>query len=81
MDTSQTQVLLRLLDIALAARVGGAAAVPLAAAAHGVRLTLTLPGRFTTVSTAEGRLHLDGYALTVTAAQHTAVRRPELVPA
>ncbi len=74
--------MLRLLDIALAARVGGRAGVPLAAAAHGVRLTLTpTPGRFTTVRTAGGRLHLNGYALTVTAAQHTAVRRPELVPA
>lgn len=82
LDGSQTQVLLRLLDIALAARVGGGAGVPLAAAAHGVRLALTpTPGRFTTVRTAEGRLHLDGYALTVTGAQHTAVRRPELVPA
>ena len=34
----------------------------LAAAAFGVRLTLTpTPGRFTTVSTKAGRLHLDGY--------------------
>ncbi|MET8311439.1 MULTISPECIES: TIGR02677 family protein [unclassified Micromonospora] len=81
LDEPQAQVLLRLLDIALAARVGGAAAVPLAAAAHGVRLTLTpTPGRFSTVSTAAGQLHLDGYELRVTAAQHTAVRR-ELVPA
>ncbi|MFR9779406.1 TIGR02677 family protein [Micromonospora sp. MS34] len=82
LDEAQTAVLLRLLDIALAARVGGAARAPLAAAAHGVRLTLTpTPGRFTTVATAAGRLHLDGYALTVAAATHTAIRRPELVPA
>ncbi|MEU2614267.1 DUF2397 family protein, partial [Micromonospora sp. NPDC007271] len=82
LDEAQTGVLLRLLDIALAARVGGVARTPLAAAAHGVRLTLTpAPGRFTTVLTAAGRLHIDGYALTVTAATHTAIRRPELVPA
>ncbi|PWR10709.1 TIGR02677 family protein [Micromonospora sicca] len=82
LDEAQTGVLLRLLDIALAARVGGAAPAPLAAAAHGVRLTLTpTPGRFTTMATTAGRLHLDGYALSVTAATHTAVRRPELVSA
>ncbi|GGM47146.1 hypothetical protein GCM10011608_34850 [Micromonospora sonchi] len=80
LDAEQTAVLLRLLDLALAARTGAAAAVPLAAAAHGVRLTLTpAPGRFSTVRTAAGRLHLDGYALAVTAASHTAVQRRELV--
>jgi uncharacterized protein (TIGR02677 family) len=82
LDAAQTRVLLRLLDIALAARIAGPAhaQAPLAAAAHGVRLTLTpAPGAFATVETADGRLHLDGYTLSVTAAGHTAVRRPELV--
>jgi uncharacterized protein (TIGR02677 family) len=72
LDEAQAGVLLRLLDIALAARTAGRAAAPLAAAAFGVRLTLMpTPGRFTTVSTKAGRLHLDGYAFTVTAAAHT----------
>jgi hypothetical protein len=73
-------VLRRLLDVALAARATGRADAPLAAAAFGVRLTLTpTPGRFATVVTAAGRLHLDGYALTVSAAGHTVARRRELV--
>jgi hypothetical protein len=72
LDEAQTGVLLRLLDIGLAARAAGRADAPLAAAAFGVRLTLTpTPGRFTTVLTKAGRLHLDGYALRVTAAAHT----------
>jgi uncharacterized protein (TIGR02677 family) len=72
LDEAQTGVLLRLLDIGLAARAAGRADAPLAAAAFGVRLTLTpTPGRFKTVLTKAGRLHLDGYALTVTAAAHT----------
>jgi len=72
LDEAQATVLRRLLDIALAARAGGRAGAPLAAAAFGVRLILTpTPGRFTTVHTKGGRLHLDGYALTVTAAGHT----------
>jgi uncharacterized protein (TIGR02677 family) len=74
LDDEQAAVLRRLLDVALAARTAGRADAPLAAAAFGVRLTLTpTPGRFTTVSTKAGRLHLDGYALTVTAAAHTRV--------
>jgi uncharacterized protein (TIGR02677 family) len=74
LDDEQAAVLRRLLDVALAARTSGRADVPLAAAAFGVRLTLTpTPGRFTTVSTKAGRLHLDGHALTVTAAAHTRV--------
>ncbi|GAA0740779.1 TIGR02677 family protein [Dactylosporangium roseum] len=74
LDGDQTTVLLRLLDIALAARIG--ARTPLAAAAYGVRLTLTpAPGRYSTVDTADGRLHLDGYTLAVAPAQHTAVRQ------
>jgi hypothetical protein len=72
LDEAQVGVLRRLLDIALAARVAGRADVPLAAAAFGVRLTLTpIPGRFATVATVKGRLHLDGYALTVVPAAHT----------
>nr|MDT0659066.1 TIGR02677 family protein [Micromonospora sp. DSM 115978] len=87
LDDTQTTVLLKLLDIALAARVPGRRDVPLAAAAHGVRLTLTpTPGHFTTVPTTGGLLHLDGYTLTVRPAEHATVRRPDpadrvLVPA
>lgn len=74
LDDAQAAVLLRLLDIALAARAAGRADTALAAAAFGVRLTLTpTPGRFQTVPTKAGRLHLDGYALTVTAATRTRV--------
>jgi uncharacterized protein (TIGR02677 family) len=72
LDDEQAAVLRRLLDVALAARTAGRADVPLGAAAFGVRLTLTpTPGRFATVYTKAGRLHLDGYALTVTAAART----------
>jgi uncharacterized protein (TIGR02677 family) len=72
LDDEQAAVLRRLLDVALAARTAGRADVPLAAAAFGVRLTLTpAPGRFTTVCTKAGWLHLDGYELSVTAAAHT----------
>ncbi|MEV0131153.1 TIGR02677 family protein [Dactylosporangium sp. NPDC050688] len=80
LDEMQTAVLLRLLDAALAARVGAARGVPLAAAAHGVRLTLVpAPGRYTTVRTAAGRLLVDGYTLTITPAERTAVRELETV--
>lgn len=78
LDEAQAAVLLRLLDIALAARAagGGSARVPLAAAAHGVRLTLTpAPDRFSTIGTPSGQLHVDGFAVSVTAADHTAARR------
>ena len=72
LDDEQAAVLRRLLDVVLAARTAGRVDAPLGAAAFGVRLTLTpTPGRFTTVDTKAGRLHLDGYALTVTAAAHT----------
>ena len=74
LDEAQSGVLLRLLDIGLAARAAGRADAPLAAAAFGVRLTLTpTPGRFTTVPTKSGLLHIDGYTLAVTAAAHTKV--------
>ncbi|MDP9799604.1 uncharacterized protein (TIGR02677 family) [Catenuloplanes nepalensis] len=72
LDAAQTTTLRRLLDIALAARKPGQSDKPLAAAAFGVRLTLTPRAGFATVETEEGRLHLDGYALTVTPAAHTA---------
>jgi len=69
LDEEQVAVLRRLLDFALATRVAGRAGPPLGAAAFGVRLTLTpTPGQFTTVDTKAGRLHIDGYALTVEAA-------------
>jgi uncharacterized protein (TIGR02677 family) len=82
LDAARTAVLLRLLDTALAARVAGSRPVPLVAAAHGVRLTLMpVPGRFTTVPTVDGALHLDGFLLSVEAAEHTAALGRELVPA
>jgi uncharacterized protein (TIGR02677 family) len=82
LDEAQADVLRRLLSLVLAARVAGRRDVPLAAAAFGVRLTLTpAPGRFATVATVKGRLHLDGYALTVSAADHTLARARERRPA
>lgn len=75
LDEAQLDVLLRLLNMALAARVAGRPAVPLAAAGFGVRLTLTpTPRRFATVATVKGRLHLDGYSLSVTPADRTTSR-------
>ncbi|MEU4692298.1 TIGR02677 family protein [Actinoplanes sp. NPDC023714] len=69
---AQAAVLRRLLDITLSARNGDRT---IAAAAFGVRLTLTRrPGRFTTVRTESGNLHLDGYELSVTTADHTRIR-------
>lgn len=76
LDDAQTHVLLKLLDLALAARTASARQVPLVTAAHGVRLTLTpAPGRFATVLTGAGRLHIDGFTLSVAVADHTAVPR------
>ncbi|QSB16592.1 TIGR02677 family protein [Natronosporangium hydrolyticum] len=75
LDDAQTGVLLRMLDLVLGARAPGAGRAPLVAAAHGVRLTLTpTPGRFTTVPTSAGALHLDGYQVTVSRADHTISR-------
>jgi uncharacterized protein (TIGR02677 family) len=75
LDEAQTGVLLRLLDIALAARVPGRQGMALAAAAHGVRLTLTpAAGRFTAVPTARGTLYIDGFTLSIGNADHTAAR-------
>jgi uncharacterized protein (TIGR02677 family) len=81
LDEPQTAVLLRLLDLVLAARVPGRRDVPVAAAAYGIRLTLTpAPGRFTAVPTARGTLYLDGFTLSVGSAGHTAAAaRRELV--
>lgn len=82
LDDAQAGVLLRMLDLVLTARVATAPRVPLIAAAHGIRLTLTpAPGRFTTVRTTTGVLHLDGFTLAVTPAAHTTARTRELVPA
>jgi uncharacterized protein (TIGR02677 family) len=82
LDEAQTGVLLRMLDLALSARVAGPARVPLVAAAYGIRLTLTpAPGRFTSVPTSGGVLHLAGFTLSVSPAEHTVAARPKLVPA
>jgi uncharacterized protein (TIGR02677 family) len=79
LDEAQSAVLLRLLDLVLAARVPAARPVPVTAAAHGVRLTLTpTPGRFTAVPTVAGILYLDGFALRVEPAGHTVTRAGEL---
>ena len=58
--TAQLAVLLRLLDLALPARPGRAAAGP--AAVSGVRLDARPAHGLTTVPTEGGQLHLDGYA-------------------
>ena len=66
LDEPETQALLGLLDVALAARVPVSRTVtgmrgPVATgSAHGVRLTLRPAGGATTVHTVRGRLHLDG---------------------
>jgi uncharacterized protein (TIGR02677 family) len=75
LDSVQKEVVLRLLDIALAARAAGVGSVPLVAAAYGVRLTLTpMPGEVTTIATVDGQLHLDGFVLSVSRASHTLAR-------
>jgi uncharacterized protein (TIGR02677 family) len=80
LDDAQAAVLLRLLDLALAARVPTARPASITASAHGVRLTLTpTPGRFTAVPTAGGTLYLDGFALRVEPVGHTVARPRELV--
>jgi uncharacterized protein (TIGR02677 family) len=77
LDEAQTAMLRRLLDLALAARVPGALNSPIAAAAYGVRLLLTpAAGRFSTVETVHGRLHIDGYRLQVESAGHTTTGTP-----
>ncbi len=71
LDDGHLAVLLRLLDLALSARTAGAVRGPVAAAAHGVRLQLTPAAGFSTVTTKQGRLRLDGYQLSVARAAHT----------
>lgn len=72
LDEAQTAMLRRLLDLTLAARAPGAPQAPLAAAAYGVRLLLIpMAGRFSTVETVHGRLHIDGYMVQVEPAGHT----------
>ena len=71
LDEPETQALLGLLDVALAARVPVSRTVtgggPVATgSAHGVRLTLRPAAGSTTVHTVRGRLHLDGLRLEVT---------------
>jgi uncharacterized protein (TIGR02677 family) len=67
LDGAETALLLRLLDLVLAARPSGPIRGPVVVAAFGVRMQLTpKPGTFMTVATTQGRLRVDGYALTVT---------------
>ncbi len=76
LDEPETQALLSLLDIALAARVPVSRGVTAAGgpgpvangSADGVRLTLRPRPGVTTVRTVRGRLHLDGLAIEVTSA-------------
>jgi uncharacterized protein (TIGR02677 family) len=74
LDDTQLTVLLRLLDLALSTRTHGLDNPPLAASAHGVRLTLTPTTGFTTVATKQGSLHVAGYTLDVSPADHTLTR-------
>ncbi|MFZ3492039.1 TIGR02677 family protein [Streptomyces sp. 5.8] len=68
LDEPETQTLLGLLDLALAARVPVSRGVAQASgSAHGVRLTLRPTPGSTTVHTVRGRLHLDGLRLEVRA--------------
>jgi uncharacterized protein (TIGR02677 family) len=72
LDEPETQALLGLLDVALAARVPVSRTVtrmrgPVATgSAHGARLTLRPAAGATTVRTVRGSLHLDGLRLEVT---------------
>jgi uncharacterized protein (TIGR02677 family) len=72
LDEPETQALLGLLDVALAARVPVSRTVtgwpgPVATgSAHGIRLTLRPAAGATTVRTVRGRFHLDGLRLEVT---------------
>ena len=71
LDEPETQALLGLLDVALAARapvsrtVTGVPGPVATGSAHGVRLTLRPAPGPTTVYTVRGRLHLDGLRLEV----------------
>jgi uncharacterized protein (TIGR02677 family) len=74
LDDGHLAVLLRLLDLALSARTAGVVPGQVAAAAHGVRLQLTPAVGFSTVTTKQGRLRLDGYQLSIAPATHTTAR-------
>jgi hypothetical protein len=75
LDDNHLVVLLRLLDLALATRTGGMRRPSIAAASHGVRLELRPRAGFSTVTTKQGQLRLDGYDLHVSPAAHTAAPR------
>lgn len=75
LDHTETGLLLRLLDLALAARAATASRSAMTGAAHGVRLTLSPVDGVTTVRTSAGDLHLDGFALTVTSVDGRKVDR------
>jgi uncharacterized protein (TIGR02677 family) len=74
LDDTHLTVLLRLLDLALSTRIQGNVDRPIAAAAHGIRLQLTPAQGFTTVTTKQGSLRIDGYALSLAPAEHTLAR-------
>lgn len=63
LDEAQTELLLRLLDLALTARIPAAGLTT--AAAHGVKLTLVPCPGTSTVRTSAGDLHISGYRLEV----------------
>jgi hypothetical protein len=65
LSEAETMVLLALLDRALGARAPIRSTVA-AGSAHGVRLVLQPYDGVSTVRTVRGRLHLDGFRLTVT---------------
>jgi uncharacterized protein (TIGR02677 family) len=65
LDEAETELVLRLLDLALAARVTVSGAVGGSGSAFGVRLTLRPHPVSTMVRTVRGRLHLDRLALVV----------------
>lgn len=77
LDEPQTRVLLRLLDAALLARSATGRGTPFSAVSAGVRLTLLPAAAVTTVRTVRGLLHVDGFALKVTAARAI---RPRVEP-
>ncbi len=94
LDEPETEALLSLLGIALAARVPVSRSVAAAGgpgpvatgSSDGVRLTLRPAPGVTTVRTIRGRLHLDGLAIEVTSAASatasaTAVTAPAQAPA
>ncbi|MPZ80533.1 MAG: TIGR02677 family protein [Actinophytocola sp.] len=63
LDDEETDLLLGLLDLALAARVPVSGVTGGSGSAYGVRLTLRPHSRATTVDTVRGRLHLDRLAV------------------